>query len=53
MKFIVDKMPNYKEQCYFSKPYYEYKSGLHFTCKLDNKDCNLQEGLHVQYVSCR
>ena len=55
MKFIVDKMPEYKDECIFCRqePSKHYDKSFYYTCKIDNKNCNLLEGVHVQYTSCR
>lgn len=50
MKFIVDKMPNIKQNCVFCEAHYDK---MIFICKIDNKSCNLPTGEHIQYTSCR
>ena len=50
MKFIVDKLPEYKVDCPMIK--YSRSDGV-FLCKPDNKPCNLKEGYHIQHSSCR
>lgn len=50
MKLIVDKMPNRKQNCVFCEPHYDK---MIFICKIDNKNCNLQEDSHIQYISCK
>ena len=51
MKFIIDKMPKYKHECIFCKPHYEQT--MLYTCKIDNKNCNLQENVDIQRTPCR
>lgn len=49
MKFIVDKLPEYKVDC----PMIKYMNLNDFFCKFDDKLCNLKEGYHIQHNSCR
>lgn len=50
MKFIVNQMPKNKKDCPFSEPSIVK---LKYVCKMDKKQCNLDEGYPVICMSCR
>ena len=50
MKFIVNQMPKNRMECPFSE---RYIVNLEFVCKMDKKQCNLDEDHPGTCVSCR
>jgi len=50
MKFIVNQMPKNRMECPFSEL---YTINLKFVCKMDKKQCNLDEDHPVTCTSCR
>ena len=51
MKFIVNQMPKTKRDCPFSEP--SIVKLLKYICKMDKKQCNLDEEHPITCVSCR